>query len=133
MSFEFFVSLRYLRAKQKQSLISVITYLSVAGVTVGVMALIVVIAVMAGMVNEMKSQVVNAVPHITLGYGFTFTDYRDVAETVEKIPGVEGAAPCVNVQAMLIASGTSYARIKGIDPSTAGSAITYLFFSRTAE
>ena len=48
MAFEYFIGARYLRAKQTQSFISLITILSVAGVTVGVMALIVVIAVMAG-------------------------------------------------------------------------------------
>jgi lipoprotein-releasing system permease protein len=48
MSFEFFIGGRYLRAKQKQAFISLITYLSIAGVAVGVMALIVVIAVMTG-------------------------------------------------------------------------------------
>ena len=45
MSFETFIGGRYLRAKQKQTFISLITFLSIAGVTVGVMALIVVIAV----------------------------------------------------------------------------------------
>jgi lipoprotein-releasing system permease protein len=48
MSFEFFIGGRYLRAKQKETFVSLITFLSVAGVAVGVMALIVVIAVMAG-------------------------------------------------------------------------------------
>ena len=56
MSFEFFIGRRYLRAKQKQTFISLITVLSIAGVTVGVMALIVVIAVMAGFESDLKSQ-----------------------------------------------------------------------------
>ena len=47
MRFEFFIGRRYLRARQKQAFISLISILSTAGVTVGVMALIVVIAVMS--------------------------------------------------------------------------------------
>ena len=46
MSFEYFISRRYLRTRQKQALVTLITYLSMAGITVGVMALIVVIAVL---------------------------------------------------------------------------------------
>ena len=54
MSFEYFIGLRYLRAKQKHAFISLITILSIAGVTVGVMALIVVIAVISGFESDLK-------------------------------------------------------------------------------
>ena len=59
MAVEFFIGKRYLRSKQKQAFISLITFLSVSGVTVGVMALIVVIAVMAGFEDELKSEISN--------------------------------------------------------------------------
>ena len=57
MSFEYLIGTRYLKAKQKQAFISMITVLSVAGVTVGVMALIVVIAVMSGVQDDLKSRI----------------------------------------------------------------------------
>ncbi len=66
MAVEFFIGKRYLRAKQKQAFISLITFLSVAGVTVGVMALIIVIAVMAGFESDLKSRILNVDAHIVL-------------------------------------------------------------------
>ena len=63
MSFETFIGGRYLRAKQKQTFISLITLLSIAGVTVGVMALIVVIAVMAGFESDLKTRILGIESH----------------------------------------------------------------------
>jgi hypothetical protein len=57
MSFEYFIGRRYLRAKQKQAFVSLITILSIAGVMVGVMALIVVIAVMNGFDADLKARI----------------------------------------------------------------------------
>ena len=56
MGYELFIGGRYLRAKQRHAFISLITILSIAGVAVGVMALIVVIAVMAGFEADLKSR-----------------------------------------------------------------------------
>jgi len=66
MSFEFFIGSRYLRTKQKQAFISLITVLSIAGVTVGVMALIVVIAVMTGFEYDLKSRILGVESHIVI-------------------------------------------------------------------
>lgn len=59
MSFEFFISKRYLRAKRRQAFISLITMLSIAGISLGVMALIVVIAVMTGAEADRSAQAQN--------------------------------------------------------------------------
>ena len=64
MSFEYFVGGRYLRARQKQAFINLITILSIAGVTVGVMALIVVIAVMTGFEADLKSRILGGQSHV---------------------------------------------------------------------
>ncbi|MEE4603158.1 MAG: lipoprotein-releasing system transmembrane subunit LolC, partial [Desulfobacteraceae bacterium] len=70
MHFEFFIGRRYLRARQKQGFISLISVLSTAGVTVGVMALIVVIAVMAGAQSEFRSRILGVDSHaILMRYG----------------------------------------------------------------
>ncbi len=128
MSFEFFIGGRYLRAKRKQAFISLITILATAGVTVGVMALIVVIAVMAGFESDLKSRILGGQAHIiiTATQG-TLGDYDRVRETIEKIDGVTAAAPLISTQVMLRSSaGMSGAVLKGIDPQAAGRVIANL-------
>ena len=84
MSYEWFVSLRYLRAKRKQTFISVISFISIAGVTLGVAALIVVLAVMTGFHDGVRKQILGNIPHILIQkHGGDITDYRDV---VKKVP-----------------------------------------------
>ena len=128
MAVEFFIGRRYLRAKQKQAFISLITLLSVAGVTVGVMALIVVIAVMAGFESDLKSKILNVDAHIKLQSHLTsFTDYRRVTETVGKTPGVESATPFIETQVMLrSAAGYRAAIIRGVDLPTVNRVIKFL-------
>ena len=124
MSFERFISGRYLKAKQ-QTFISLITLLSIAGVTVGVMALIIVIAVMAGFEKDLKSRILGVESHIILmRHGGDFTDHRRVLSDVETVSGVEAATPFVYSQTMLrSAGGLSGGVIRGIDPETAGKVI----------
>ena len=66
MSFEYFIGGRYLRSKHKQAFISFITFLSMAGVTVGVMALIIVIAVMSGAESYFTSQILGVESHVII-------------------------------------------------------------------
>ncbi len=77
MGFELFIGRRYLRAKQKQAFISLITVLSVAGVAVGVMALIVVIAVMTGFEADLKTRIFGGQPQIMImRHGRAISQYR---------------------------------------------------------
>ncbi len=76
MAFERFIAFRHLRKRRKTGFISLITFISVAGVAVGVMALFVVLAVMSGFDTELKSKIVNVQPHLR----------------IEKIGGMENAA-----------------------------------------
>jgi lipoprotein-releasing system permease protein len=86
MAFEYFIGRRYLRAKQKQAFISLITILSTAGVAVGVMALIVVIAVMSGFESDLKSRILGGQAHIEVKrHGSAFTDYRRVLEFLKTV------------------------------------------------
>ncbi|HEA69705.1 MAG TPA: lipoprotein-releasing ABC transporter permease subunit [Desulfobacterales bacterium] len=128
MSFEYFIGRRYLRAKQKQAFISLITILSISGVAVGVMALIVVIAVMSGFESDLKSRILGGQSHVVLmRYGGTLSDYRRVIKDVEKIPGVEAATPFIYTQIMLrSSSGISGAVLRGVDPESAGRVIKSL-------
>ena len=128
MGFESFIGRRYLRAKQKQAFISLITILSIAGVAVGVMALIVVIAVMTGFEAVLKSRILGGQSQVMLmRRGDTFSDYRRVLQEVEKIDGVEAATPFILSQIMLRAKqGTTGAVLRGIDPASAGLVIETL-------
>lgn len=128
MRFEYFIGRRYLRAKQRQTFISLITLLSIAGVSVGVMALIVVIAVMAGFEADMKARILGVESHaVILRHGQKFTRYRSVMTEAEQLPGVVGAAPFIYSQVMLrAASGVSGAVLRGIDVDAAAAVNSYL-------
>lgn len=128
MSFEYFIGGRYLRAKQKETFISLITILSVAGVTVGVMALIVVIAVMAGFESDLKQRILGVESHIVLmRHDGSFPGYNKISKQINELHGVEAATPFIYSQIMLRSStGVSGAVLRGIDPESAGSVIKIL-------
>jgi lipoprotein-releasing system permease protein len=128
MPFEYFIGGRYLRAKQKQAFISLITILSTAGVMVGVMALIVVIAVMSGFEADLKSRILGGQAHVVImRQGGAFDDYQRVVKYAESVDGVIAAAPVVYEQVMLRSPhGVSGAMLRGIDPQSAGRVIKTL-------
>ncbi len=128
MSFEYFIGSRYLRAKQKETFISLITLLSIAGVTVGVMALIVVIAVMAGFESDLRNRILGVESHVVImRHGSSLFDYRRISEQVEDTDGVEAATPFIYTQIMLrSSSNVSGAILRGIDPKSADRVIKIL-------
>jgi lipoprotein-releasing system permease protein len=122
VSFELFIGGRYLRAKQKQAFISLITYLSIAGVAVGVMALIVVIAVMTGFEVDLKSRILGGQAHVILMRSSgPLEKYREVMRNAEAVDGIAATTPFIYSQVMLrTASATTGAVLRGIDPETVG-------------
>jgi len=119
MRYEWFIGLRYLKAKRKQTFISIITVISIAGVTVGVMALIVVLAVMSGFEKTLKEKILGTHAHLVLlKVGQEGMDhYEEVAKRVEGVKGVVSAAPFIFNQVMLSSeSNVSGVVLKGIDP-----------------
>ncbi|MBS3757068.1 MAG: lipoprotein-releasing ABC transporter permease subunit [Desulfobacterales bacterium] len=125
MSFEYFIGGRYLRSRQKQAFISFITFLSVAGVTVGVMALIIVIAVMAGAESYFKDQILGVESHVVLRcQDGPIENYRQIIRNLEADSRVTSAAPFVYTQVMLrSASGLSGAVLRGLDPEAKGNPV----------
>lgn len=122
MSFELFIGLRYLKAKRKQTFISVITFISILGITVGVTALIIVLSVMNGFEENLKEKILGVNAHIVVtGFAGGLRNYDSVTEQVKRVPGVTGASPFTYNQAM-ISGGTGVvgAVIRGIDTKTAG-------------
>jgi lipoprotein-releasing system permease protein len=125
MNFELFVSLRYLMAKRRQTFISLITFISIAGVAVGVTALIVVLAVMNGFQDDLRNRILGITSHVIVGsFNGVFSDYPGLMQEVEKEPGVVAATPFIHAQVM-ISSGknVSGALLRGIDPQTAAKVI----------
>ncbi|MGM0788197.1 MAG: ABC transporter permease, partial [Thermodesulfobacteriota bacterium] len=125
MNFEYLIGSRYLKSRQKTGFISFITVLSIAGVTVGVMALIIVIAVMTGAESYFKTKILGVEPHIVLNsYDRTIDDYPEIIDRVNSKEQVESAVPFVETQAMLRSSaGMSGAVLRGLDPAREGTDI----------
>ncbi|MBU1964785.1 MAG: lipoprotein-releasing system transmembrane subunit LolC, partial [Proteobacteria bacterium] len=65
-SYELFISLRYLRAKRKQVFVSIVTFISIAGIFLGVAALIIVLAVMNGFETDLRNKILGINSHIIL-------------------------------------------------------------------
>jgi lipoprotein-releasing system permease protein len=119
--YEWFISFRYLRAKHKQRFISLISLISVAGITVGVMALIVVLAVYSGFTNGLRDQILGINSHIIIQQpGSSISDYTKIREQILAVDGVTGATPYLYTQTLMSgASGGSGVILRGIDPDTA--------------
>ncbi len=117
MGYEWLISLRYLRAKRKQTFISVISFISIAGVTLGVAALILVLAVMTGFTDGVRKQILGNVPHVLVQhYGDAIHNADEIVAAAEQIEQVRSAVPYVSKEAMLLSKGNVAAvSIKGID------------------
>jgi lipoprotein-releasing system permease protein len=125
MRYELFISLRYLKAKRKQVFISVITFLSMAGVGLGVMALVVVLSVMRGFEDDLKGKILGTNAHlVVLQHGAPIRDYRDILQKVKGVEGVVAATPFIFTQAMITSESNAHGIVlRGIDPLTAGGVI----------
>ncbi|MBN2809745.1 MAG: lipoprotein-releasing ABC transporter permease subunit [Deltaproteobacteria bacterium] len=117
MRFELFVALRHLLARRKQVFISLISLISILGIALGVMALVVVIAVMSGFEKELKQKILGNTAHImVMKYGGGISGYQKITENIKQIAEVEEAAPFVFNQAMLThGRQVSGAGVRGIE------------------
>jgi lipoprotein-releasing system permease protein len=99
------------------------TLISIGGVTLGVLALTVVLSVMGGFEGDLKKKILGTQAHgIVMKYGEAeFTEWPDVRTRVLAVPGITGATPFLYNEVMLTAGGNlSGAILKGIDPDTVG-------------
>ena len=101
MRAEFWISFRYLIAKRKEKFIPMISFFSVMGVALGVMALIVVIAVMTGFDEDLRDKIVGTNSHIVIEKDGGIENYYELADEVNKLPHVVASAPFVNGQALI--------------------------------
>jgi lipoprotein-releasing system permease protein len=102
MPYELFISLRYLRARRKQVFLSIITFISIAGIFLGVAALIIVIAVMNGFETDLRTKILGINAHvIVMEHSGGMRNHSRVMQEVAQIPGVAAATPFIYSQAML--------------------------------
>lgn len=119
MSTEFFISLRYLLTKRKEKFLSLISFISVAGVAIGVTALIVVIAVMTGFGRDLRERIVGNYSHLTvsayqpIGYG----DYEAIESRIRTNRHVVAVSPFIQGQVLVEQDGKYMALgLKGVEP-----------------
>ena len=120
MPYELLISLRYLKAKRKSAFISIITVISTAGVALGVMALIIVLAVMTGFEQDLKEKILGTNAHVVvLKNGGTISEYDGLMARLGKMDGVVAATPFIYNQVMLTSGKhVSGVVLRGIDPQT---------------
>ena len=117
MNYEFFIAKRYLTAKRKQAFISVITFISVLGITIGVMALIIAIALITGFQNDVQDKILSATSHLMVQSVSEegLKDYGKVMSRIKNVPGVKSVSPVALNQALITGSAQTGANLKGLD------------------
>src|SRR5918992_2985298 len=93
LPFELFVAVRYLLARRKQAFISLISVISVIGVSVGVMALLIALALMTGLQSEVRDRLVGSAAHVYVFKAGGFDDVGAEVKRLRALPRVVGAAP----------------------------------------
>jgi lipoprotein-releasing system permease protein len=118
MPYELFIALRYLRARRRQAAVSVITAIAVAGITLGVAALIIAQALITGFRADVQDKILRGTAHINLlkRDGGVVENYREVVERVRSAPGVSEASATIYAEVLLSAQEhQEYAVLKGVD------------------
>ena len=118
--FETFVALRYMRGRKASAGVSIVTGLTICGVTLGVWALVVVLSVMAGFEQDLQDKILGANSHVVvLSYENTIENWPQVMAKVRQFDGVTGVTPFVYSEYMLRSQHTVIGAIfKAVDPDT---------------
>ena len=130
LPFSFFLALRYLQPKR--TFVSIITLISVLGVTLGVMVLILVISVMTGFDRELRQKVIDFDTHILISTEDVLRNWRDLTVKVRNTPGVVGTAPYVQGPVIVEFQSKRLAPlIRGIDPAEEEKVVPFQKFIKT--
>jgi lipoprotein-releasing system permease protein len=123
MSYEFFIGLRYLKARRRHRSFSLNTIVSITGVTLGVGALIATLGIMTGFTNDIRAKILGTNAHIIVvdRTGQPMSGYPAILEKVKATPHVVAATPFLFTQVLLSHEHQSQGVVlRGIDPATAG-------------
>lgn len=126
MRLERFIALRYLLTKRRHAFISVISWVAILGVALGVAALIVVLGVMNGFSSELRDKILGVNAHVIVtSLEGTIRDHGRLAEQARQVPGVAGAMPFLYSEVMLSSPlGVKGVVLRGIDPDASREVIT---------
>ena len=119
MKFELFIALRYLRARRKQTMVSVISAISVLGIAAGVMALVIALALSTGFKEDIQIKIIGATSAINLIRidSTPLADYEALLRRIGNTPRVTGSAPAILNQVFVAGSTRNQgAALKGVDP-----------------
>jgi lipoprotein-releasing system permease protein len=118
LPFELFIAVRYLLARRKQAFISLISFISVLGVAVGVMALLIALSLMTGLQEELRDRLVGSTAHVYVFRVGGLADPEGDVRRLRALPDVVGAAPVLLGQGLVqSANQDSPIQIKGIVPA----------------
>ncbi|MGB9836992.1 MAG: lipoprotein-releasing ABC transporter permease subunit [Candidatus Saccharicenans sp.] len=118
MGFELLIARRYLTAKRKQAFISVITFVSILGVTIGVMALVIALSLITGFQEDVQNKILGTTSHLMISdlSGEGLKDYQSLAKDVKKLAGVESVTPVAYSTVLISGPGrNSGALLRGLD------------------
>jgi len=117
MGVDFFIAKRYLWSKRRHPFVGIMTSVSVLGISVGVAALIVVLAVMNGFDEDLKSRIIGTHAHVIVEREGLFDNASGVSQSLKKNPQVSGVSPFVEGQALMQKEDWgSGVLVRGIDP-----------------
>jgi lipoprotein-releasing system permease protein len=121
MRFELFIALRYLLSRRKHSFISAISLISVAGVALGVAALIIVLGVMNGFSQNLRDKILGVNAHLLVtSYQGPFSRSRSIEDKLNGVSGVKAIMPFIYSEVMLSTpQGVKGSVLRGIDPDRA--------------
>jgi lipoprotein-releasing system permease protein len=116
--YQFFIALRYFRSKKKHGGISINTFISIAGVALGVMTLLTVLSVMSGFHEDLQEKILGVNPHVMLlSYGGRVEGLEDLIEEINSIEGVTDSSPFIYGQVMLRSGDRAHGVVvRGVDP-----------------
>jgi lipoprotein-releasing system permease protein len=120
LPYEIFISLRYLKTKKRYGTVSLNTFISIAGVVIGVATSIITLAVMTGFQGYFRDKILSAMPHIVVMEfsGAGVADAKALQEKVEKVPHVTATTPFVYGQSMITTKERMQGVVvRGIDPA----------------
>ena len=118
MNYEDWISYRYLTSG-KGGFLAFLNFVSIAGVAIGVTALIIVTGVMTGFGNNLRDKIIGTIPHIVVEKETGVRDFATVIANIKTIPGVSGASAYVQGNVFLENSGQAVGVvIRGVDPKT---------------
>ncbi|EIK53890.1 lipoprotein releasing system transmembrane protein LolE [Stutzerimonas stutzeri TS44] len=116
-----FIGSRYTRAKRRNHYISFISLTSLIGLSLGVLAMILVLSVMNGFQREMSARILGMVPHATIDGVQPLDDWQALAQRLRTHPEVQAAAPLTQLEGMLSFKGSMQPiQVSGIEPQVEG-------------